>query len=246
MRQIVDRSDGVPIFATELAHALLLRDDFDNPAGTKGIPSTLSDILLARLDQLQHGRMTVQQAAVLGREFDMALLVACAKDLMEDTHAAIEELLDAELFVQRNTPNGRPRAPASRPDRSRWHSQLGGGAHPRGAKGRTDDHRGHRREAQHEQPGGFEHRRLVVLHVLRIGQRQALHRHHQRGQAPTIRPEWPRTSSAASGFFFCGMIELPVESASGSATKPNGWLAHRINSSASRERCSAHCAAAIR
>jgi class 3 adenylate cyclase len=106
MRQIVDRSDGVPIFATELAHALLLRDDFDNPAGAKGIPSTLSDILLARLDQLQFGRMTVQQAAVLGREFDMTLLVACAKDLMEDTQAAIEELLDAQLFVQRNTPNG--------------------------------------------------------------------------------------------------------------------------------------------
>ena len=106
MRQIVDRSDGVPIFATELAHALLLRDDFDNPAAAKSIPSTLSDILLARLDQLQYGRMTVQQASVLGREFDMALLVACAKDLMEDTQAAIEELLDAQLFVQRNTPNG--------------------------------------------------------------------------------------------------------------------------------------------
>ncbi len=106
MRQIVDRSDGVPIFATELAHAMLLREDFDNPIGTKGIPSTLSDILLARLDQLQYGRMTVQQAAVLGREFDMALLVACAKDLMEDTQAAIEELLEAQLFVQRTTPNG--------------------------------------------------------------------------------------------------------------------------------------------
>ncbi len=106
MRQIVDRSDGVPIFATELAHALLLRDDFDNPAGAKSIPSTLSDILLARLDQLQHGRMTVQQAAVLGREFDKALLEACSKDLMEDTQAAIEELLDNQLFVQRQTPNG--------------------------------------------------------------------------------------------------------------------------------------------
>jgi predicted ATPase len=106
VRQIVDRSEGVPIFATELVHALLLRDDIDSSAGLKGIPSTLSDILLARLDQLQHGRMTVQQASVLGREFDMALLVACAKDLMEDTQAAIEELLGAQLFVQRNTPNG--------------------------------------------------------------------------------------------------------------------------------------------
>jgi class 3 adenylate cyclase len=106
MRQIVDRSDGVPIFATELAHAMLLREDFDSPAGAKDIPATLSDILLARLDQLQFGRMTVQQAAVLGREFDMALLVACAKDLMEDTQAALDELLDAQLLVQRSTPNG--------------------------------------------------------------------------------------------------------------------------------------------
>ena len=63
---------------------------------------------------------------------------------------------------------------------------------------------------------------------------------------PMIRPEWPRTSSAASGFFFCGMIELPVERLSGSTTNPNGWLAQMISSSASRDRCSAVCAALIR
>jgi hypothetical protein len=28
---------------------------------------------------------------------------------------------------------------------------------------------------------------------------------------PTTRPVLPRTSSAMSGFFFCGIIELPVE-----------------------------------
>jgi class 3 adenylate cyclase len=106
MRQIVDRSDGVPIFATELARAMLVRDDLDTETAVKAIPSTLNDILLSRLDQLQFGRMTVQQASVLGREFEMSLLVACAKDLMEDTEAAINELLDAQLFVQRSTPNG--------------------------------------------------------------------------------------------------------------------------------------------
>ena len=106
MRQIVDRSDGVPIFATELARAMLLRDDFSSEGSSKAIPSTLSDILLARLDQLQYGSMTVQQAAVLGREFEMSLLVACTEDLMEDTEAAISELLEAQLFVQRPTPNG--------------------------------------------------------------------------------------------------------------------------------------------
>lgn len=106
MRQIVDRAEGVPIFATELARAMLLRDDFGSESSSKSIPSTLSDILLARLDQLQHGALTVQQAAVLGREFEMSLLVACSEDLMEDTQAAIEELLEAHLFVKRTTANG--------------------------------------------------------------------------------------------------------------------------------------------
>ena len=106
IQHIVDRSDGVPIFATELAHAMLLRDDFGSENSIQSIPLTLSEILLARLDQLQYGRMTVQQASVLGREFEMSLLVACADDLLEDTQAAISELLEAQLFVQRVTPNG--------------------------------------------------------------------------------------------------------------------------------------------
>ena len=104
--EIVLRAEGVPIFATELARALLVREDSDTPTAMTAIPTTLNDILLSRLDQLEFGGLTVQQAAVLGREFEMSLLVACAKDLLEDSQAAIAELLKAELFVQRSTPNG--------------------------------------------------------------------------------------------------------------------------------------------
>ena len=53
---------------------------------------------------------------------------------------------------------------------------------------------------------------------------------------PITRPAWPRTSSAAAGFFFCGMIEEPVERLSGMRTKPKGWLAQMISSSAKRDR----------
>ena len=60
---------------------------------------------------------------------------------------------------------------------------LGQRAHPVGAERRALDHPGHRRDRQREQVVRLEHRRLVVLHVLRIGERQALHRHHQRGHA---------------------------------------------------------------
>ena len=58
-----------------------------------------------------------------------------------------------------------------------------------------------------------------------------------------IRPLCPRTSSAASGLRFCGMIDEPVEYWSESLTKPKGALAQMISSSASRERCKLDCAA---
>ena len=61
-----------------------------------------------------------------------------------------------------------------------------------------------------------------------------------------IRPLCPRTSSAASGLRFCGMIDEPVEKASDSFTKPNCGLAQMISSSASRDRCRLHWAAADR
>ena len=51
------------------------------------------------------------------------------------------------------------------------------------------------------------------------------------------RPVLPRTSSAKSGFFFCGMIELPVENSSSIVTKPNSSLDQMMSSSARRDRC---------
>ena len=62
--------------------------------------------------------------------------------------------------------------------------------------------------------------------------------------APTTRPVLPRTSSAASGLRFCGMIEEPVEKASESRTKPNCGVVHSTISSAKRERWVAQIAAA--
>ena len=58
------------------------------------------------------------------------------------------------------------------------------------------------------------------------------------------RPALPRTSSAASGLRFCGMIEEPVEKASESLTKPNCAEVQITISSAKRERCTAQIEAA--
>ena len=46
----------------------------------------------------------------------------------------------------------------------------------------------------------------------------------------------PRTSSAGSGFFLFGIIELPVENASATATNPNRGFDHHVTSSARRLR----------
>ena len=44
-------------------------------------------------------------------------------------------------------------------------------------------------------------------------------------------------SSAKSGFFFCGMIEEPVEKESDRVTKPNSAVDQRMISSHKRDRC---------
>ncbi|MCY1305211.1 hypothetical protein D9M70_550050 [compost metagenome] len=54
---------------------------------------------------------------------------------------------------------------------------------------------------------------------------------------PLMRPVLARTSSAASGFFFCGMIEEPVENASDRRMKPNCGVDQMTISSARRDRC---------
>jgi class 3 adenylate cyclase/tetratricopeptide (TPR) repeat protein len=105
LRLIVERSDGVPIFATELTRSIISKDGFSTTLNDKAIPQSLNEILLVRLDRLQHGRTTVEQASVLGREFEISLLRACTQDLIENTEVALEELLNAQLFVQHAAPN---------------------------------------------------------------------------------------------------------------------------------------------
>ena len=60
----------------------------------------------------------------------------------------------------------------------------------------------------------------------------------------TTRGALARSSSAASGFFFCGMIEEPDAHASATSQKPNSSLDHSTISAPSRDRCVAQVAAA--
>ena len=56
-------------------------------------------------------------------------------------------------------------------------------------------------------------------------------------RSPYTRPVFPLTSSAMSGFFFCGMIDEPVVKLSESSMNLNSQLDHSTISSENLERC---------
>jgi predicted ATPase len=62
--QIVERTDGVPLFVEELTRSVL-----ESGARLVGIPTTLHDSLMARLDRLASVRLVAQIGAAIGREF---------------------------------------------------------------------------------------------------------------------------------------------------------------------------------
>src|SRR5262249_48107041 len=66
--QIAERTDGVPLFVEELTKSVL-----ESGARSVGIPTTLYDSLMARLDRLSSVRRVAQIGAAIGREFTYQL-----------------------------------------------------------------------------------------------------------------------------------------------------------------------------
>jgi len=97
--QIVDRTDGVPLFIEELTKSVL-----ESGVPLVGIPITLHDSLMARLDRLASVRLVAQIGAAIGRQFPYVLLRAVS-DLPEDElRMALAHLVASELVFQRGTP----------------------------------------------------------------------------------------------------------------------------------------------
>jgi predicted ATPase/energy-coupling factor transporter ATP-binding protein EcfA2 len=96
--EIVARTDGVPLFVEELTKAVLEAA----PAGRgAGVPATLQDTLLARLDRDPRMKAVAQIAACIGRDFDPALLAAVADLEPTDLAAGLDALVAAELVRRR-------------------------------------------------------------------------------------------------------------------------------------------------
>ena len=113
LRQIVAKTDGVPLFVEELTKMVLesglLQEQQDHyeltgPLPPLAIPTTLHDSLMARLDRLAAVREVVQLGATLGREFTYELLQAIWPLDEETLQRGLRRLVDAELIYQRGLP----------------------------------------------------------------------------------------------------------------------------------------------
>jgi class 3 adenylate cyclase/predicted ATPase len=107
-REIVNRSDGVPLFVEELAKAVL-EAEAARPAGSDAterpsVPSSLQDSLMARLDQLGPAKDLAQLCATLGREFSLELVRATAPLEGEALALALDRLVSTELLQRRGDP----------------------------------------------------------------------------------------------------------------------------------------------
>src|SRR5262245_29611223 len=98
---LVARSDGVPLFAEELAS---LVTDAAGRFPQREVPTTLQDLLTARLDRLGPARRVAQIGAAIGREFSYRLLEAIAESTAPDLGEALQRLTDAELLRPRGFP----------------------------------------------------------------------------------------------------------------------------------------------
>jgi predicted ATPase/class 3 adenylate cyclase len=113
LRQVVEKTDGVPLFVEEMTKAILESgylkeiDAYYEVTGTLpalAIPATLHDSLMARLDRLVTAKAVAQYAAVLGRHFSYAVLHAVSQLDEPTLQRELGRLVDAELLYQRGLP----------------------------------------------------------------------------------------------------------------------------------------------
>jgi predicted ATPase len=106
IQQIVAKTDGVPLFVEELTKMVVESVGVHSraPLSSLGIPATLHDALMARLDRLNMAKEIAQLGATLGREFSYELLQAVSPLDEEALQKGLSQLIEAELLYQRGLP----------------------------------------------------------------------------------------------------------------------------------------------
>ncbi len=111
-QDIIERTDGIPLFAEEMTKAVLEAESEGEaqrtaaavPSPALAVPASLHASLMARLDRLGTGKEVVQTGAAIGREFSHALLATAARKPEAELDAALDRIIQAGLVSRQGTP----------------------------------------------------------------------------------------------------------------------------------------------
>ena len=112
MAEIVERTDGIPLFVEEMTKAVLEAEGEGEarrtaaaiPSPALAVPASLHASLMARLDRLGPAKEVAQIGAVIGREFSHALLAAVARKPEAELQSALDRLIAAGLLFRQGVP----------------------------------------------------------------------------------------------------------------------------------------------
>ena len=112
MADIVERTDGIPLFVEEMTKAVLEAESEGEarrtaaavPSPAVAVPASLHASLMARLDRLGPAKEVAQIGASIGREFSHALLVAVMRKPEAELGSALDRLIQAGLLFRQGVP----------------------------------------------------------------------------------------------------------------------------------------------
>ena len=111
-RDIVERTDGIPLFVEEMTKAVLeartvgaaQQTVASIPSPSLAVPASLHASLMARLDRLGSAKEVAQIGAAIGREFSHALLSAVANKPEPELASALDRLMQTGLLFRQDMP----------------------------------------------------------------------------------------------------------------------------------------------
>jgi class 3 adenylate cyclase/predicted ATPase len=112
MAEIVDRTDGIPLFVEEMTKAVLEAESegaahrtvVAAPSPGLAVPASLHASLMARLDRLGPAKDVAQVGAAIGRQFSHDLLASVVRKPEMELGSALDRLIQAGLLFRQGVP----------------------------------------------------------------------------------------------------------------------------------------------
>ena len=111
-QDIIERTDGVPLFVEEMTKAVLEAESEGEaqrttaavPSPALAVPASLHASLMARLDRLGPAKEVAQIGSAIGREFSHSLLASVVSKPETELRSALDRLIAAGLLFRQGVP----------------------------------------------------------------------------------------------------------------------------------------------